>query len=306
MPIPTFDTVMPPFLRYAKDGNEHAIGEAREALAQEFKLTDEERRALLSSGKGLLFNNRVGWARTFLKKAGLIEYTRRGHFRITDRGLDLLRENPAKIDPALLKRYPEFLEFQSGPRRAKDKTDEIPTSAGETETPEEALERHAQELRTSLANDLLEQILKSPPQHFERLVVDLLVKMGYGGSLKDAGEAIGKSGDEGIDGTIKEDRLGLDVIYIQAKRWKPASTIGRPEVQRFSGALSGQRAKKGVFITTTRFSKDAEAYALNHDPKIILIDGDRLTDLMIDYNIGVAPVQTYELKRLDSDYFTEE
>lgn len=304
MPIPDYQTIMLPLLRHAADGKEHSLQETVEKLAQDFKLTDDERRELLPSGKQAIFDNRVGWARTYLKNARLLEYTRRGHYEITDRGRETLGENPPTINARFLRQFSEFREFQTRGKDINEGPD--PRTPEHNETPEESLETSFQRLRAGLAQELLDQILANPPSLFEKLVVELLVKMGYGGTLKDAGQAIGKSGDEGIDGIIKEDRLGLETIYVQAKRWKPENTVSRPEIQRFAGALQGQRAKKGVFITTSTFSKEAREYASNIDTKIVLIDGETLTDLMIDYNIAVTPVQTFELKRLDSDYFTDE
>lgn len=302
MPIPDYQTTMLPFLRLVSDGSEHSLRDTIEALAGEFKLTDEERRELLPSGQQEVFVNRVGWARTYLKKAGLLQSTRRGFFQITDRGLKLLSQKMERIDGKVLDQFPEFRAFKELRKQ--------PVVNGENEeleqnrTPEEVLERAYQNLRSDLAADLLAQIKQSPPAFFERLVVELLVKMGYGGSRKDAGRAIGKRGDEGIDGIIKEDRLGLDIIYIQAKRWD--GTVGRPEIQKFAGALQGQRARKGIFITTSEFSRDAHDYATRIDSKIVLIDGEQLAQMLIDHNIGVAPVASYEIKRVDLDYFTEQ
>jgi restriction system protein len=232
-----------------------------------------------------------------MKKAGLLDTPRRGNIAITSRGREVLSSAPKRIDVAFLQQFPEFVEFRAVRR---DKPPEPPP----IETPEEVLEDAIQTLRDNLASDLLKQVRSSSPHLFEKVVVELLVKMGYGGSLKDAGQAVGRSGDEGIDGIIKEDRLGLDIIYIQAKRW--ANTVPRPEIQKFAGALQGQRAKKGVFITTSDFTKDAREYASKIDSKIILIDGEQLAQYMIDHNIGVAPVGSYEVKRVDSDYFAEE
>ena len=303
MPIPDYQTLMLPLLRFAGDGREHSLREAIDKLADEFKLSDEERRELLPSGKQAIFGNRIGWSRTYLKNARLLEYTRRGHFTITDRGREILKNPPDAIDNNYLTRFPEFQEFRTRGRDTETTAVAETATPEQEETPEEALESSVQRLRANLTQELMEQILAGSPALFEKLVVELLVKMGYGGTLKDAGQAIGRSGGEGIDGIIKEDRLGLETIYLQAKRWQ--NTIGRPEIQRFAGALQGQRAKKGVFITTSTFSKEAREYASNIDTKIVLIDGETLTELMIDYNIGVVPVQTFELKRLDSDYFTE-
>jgi len=300
MAIPDYQATMLPLLRFAGDGAEHSLREAIEALAGEFKLSDEERRELLPSGQQEIFDNRVGWARTYMKKAGLLRTTRRGFFEITERGNEALKKKPGRIDGKFLEQYQEFREFKSLRRQpaANGEQEELEL----TRTPEEALERAYQNLRSDLAADLITQIKQSPPSLFERLVVELLVKMGYGGSRKDAGKAIGKSGDEGIDGIIKEDRLGLDIIYIQAKRWE--NTVGRPEIQKFAGALQGQRARKGIFITTSDFSSEAHDYASRIESKIILIDGEQLAQMLIDHNIGVSPVASYEIKRVDSDYFT--
>jgi restriction system protein len=300
MPIPDYQAIMLPLLRYLADGVEHSLRESIEALADEFHLLDSERRLLLPSGQQEVFDNRVGWARTYMKKAGLVRTTRRGFFQITDRGMTVLKENPPKIDVRFLDQFDEFRAFKELRRQPTEAPEA--ESADQTATPEEALERAYQNLRSDLAADLLAQIKQSPPSLFEKLVVELLVRMGYGGSRKDAGEAVGKAGDEGIDGIIKEDRLGLDIIYIQAKRWD--STVGRPDIQKFAGALQGQRARKGIFITTSDFSRDALDYAARIDSKIVLIDGEQLAQMLIDHNIGVTPVANYEIKRVDSDYFT--
>lgn len=300
MAIPDYQTIMLPLLKFLGDKKEHSTREAIEILANQFNLSPEERRELLPSGQQAIFNNRVGWARTYMKKATLIDSTRRGFLIITQRGLDTLGKKPKKIDVNFLEQFKEFREFRAIRREKQTEQTEIEE---QTKTPEEILSNVYQNLRNNLAKDLLQQIKNSPPSLFEDVVIELLVKMGYGGSREDAGKAIGKSGDEGIDGIIKEDRLGLDLIYIQAKRWE--GTVGRPEIQRFAGALEGQRARKGIFITTSDFSRDAHEYASRIDKKIILIDGNQLTQYMIDYNIGVSPQFTYEIKKVDSDYFTE-
>jgi restriction system protein len=237
-----------------------------------------------------------------MKKAGLLESTRRGHFKITERGMKVLKQNPAKVDVNFLNQFEEFRDFRAL-RHTKIEGGEIEEETSQT-TPEEALESAYKQLRDNLASDLLQQIKSCSPGLFEKIVVELLVKMGYGGSRQDAGRAIGRSGDEGIDGIIKEDRLGLDIIYIQAKRWE--NTVGRPEVQKFAGALQGQRARKGIMITTSAFSKDALDYASRIDSKIVLIDGQQLAQQMIDYNLGVSPMAAYEIKKIDTDYFAEE
>jgi restriction system protein len=302
MAIPDYQSIMLPLLQLAGDQKEHSLREAIEALADEFNLTDEERRELLPSGQQATFDNRVGWARTYLKKAGLLESTRRGYFQVTERGLGILEQSPPEINSAFLRQFPEFVEFQAPRRDKTGKAREMGVS--ETQTPEEEIEAAYQRVRQGLATELLQTIKSCSPAFFERLVIDLLVRMGYGGTRKDAGQAIGRSGDGGIDGIIKEDRLGLDIVYIQAKRWD--NPVGRPEIQKFAGALQGQRARKGIFITTSAFSKAANDYVSRIDSKIVLIDGDALAQLMIDFQIGVTTTASYELKRVDSDYFTEE
>jgi restriction system protein len=303
MPIPDYQSCMMPLLRFAADGAEHLFKDAVEAIASEFRLTEDERGEYLPSGQQPVIDNRVGWASTYLKKAGLLSAPRRGVFKITDRGRSVLAKPPPKIDLAFLGKFPEFTAF----KLLRHKKDDVPESVStevepaEAQTPHEALQNAFDRLRSELAVEILSKIKSSSPTLFEELVVDLLVKMGYGGSRKDAGQAVGRRGDEGIDGIIKEDRLGLDIIYIQAKRWD--STVGRPEIQKFAGALDGQRAKKGIFITTSDFSRDALDYVARIDKKIILMDGSELARLMIDFGVGVTSVVTYDVKKLDSDYF---
>jgi len=302
MAIPDYQTCMLPFLRYLSDGAEHTLRDAEENLGEHFKLTPAERAELLPSGQQGIFKNRIGWARTYLKKAGLLESPKRGVFKITQRGLKTLASNPARIDVKYLEQFPEFIEFRkiSKPENGATASTELPPSRT---TPEEAIELAHQGLREQLAAELLIRVLGCSPTFFEQLVVELLVKMGYGGSRRDAGERIGQTGDGGIDGIIKEDRLGLDTIFIQAKRWQ--GSVGRPEIQKFVGALQGQRAKKGVFITTSSYTADATEYATRIDTKVVLIDGKQLAGLMIDFEVGVAPAATYVVKRIDSDYFEE-
>lgn len=301
MPTPHYQDIMIPLLKYSADQKEHSSREAIDELANQFNLSEDERKELLPSGQQAVFDNRIGWATTYLTKALLLERTRRGYFKITDRGLTVLRQNPSIIDVNFLSQFDEFKQFRFI-RREKNDYQRESQSEGDM-TPEEALGSAYQHLRQTLANDILQQIKNSPPSLFEKIVVELLVKMGYGGSRQDAGKAIGQSGDEGIDGIIKEDRLGLDIIYIQAKRWE--NTVGRPEIQKFAGALQGQRAKKGIFITTSNYSKDAHEYASRIDNKIVLMDGEQLAQFMIDHNVGVTNVSNYEVKRIDVDYFTE-
>lgn len=302
MAVPDYQSLMLPLLKLAGDGQEHSKREAIEALAEEFGLTREDREELLPSGRQSTFDNRVGWARTYLKKARLLTYPKRGYFKITERGLNVLEQKPSKINNRFLRQFPEFVEFQT-PKKVVEPDD---GDADELDkTPEEEIESAYQQIRESLAVELLEAVKSCTPVFFEQLVVDLLLKMGYGGTRKDAGEAIGRSGDEGIDGIIKEDRLGLDIVYIQAKKWD-ANSVSRPEVQKFAGALQGKRARKGIFITTSEFTAGAREYVSRIDSKIVLIDGNELAQLMIDNDIGVNVVTSYNLKRIDSDYFEDE
>lgn len=301
MPVPDFQSFFKPLLDIASDGNEHTIREAREIIAKVFKLSDSDLEEKLPSGTQTTFENRVFWAKSFFVQAKVLESPKRGSFKITNRGFELLKQGHNRIDIRILNQYPEFKEFHSGKKTAKK---EIPEQENQFETPEELLQKSYLSLRNELGANILDRIKSNTPTFFEQLVVDLMVSMGYGGTREDASESIGKTGDEGIDGIIKEDRLGLDVIYLQAKRWE--GTVGRPEVQKFVGALHGQRAKKGVFITTGRFSNDAIDYIKNIDPKVILIDGEKLVNFMIDYNLGTTTSTIYEIKKIDSDYFTED
>jgi len=301
--IPDYQNIMLPLLKYAGDKKEHHIREAIDRLADEFNLSEEERKELLPSGKQTIFDNRVGWAKTYLKKAALLETTKRAHFKITDRGLQVLAERPNKINAKYLKQYHEFVKFITiKDVKGEFEKDELKNYEGST--PKELIEIGCQKLQKELSSELLTCIKKCSPTFFEKLVVELLVKMGYGGSRADAGKAIGRIGDEGIDGTIKEDKLGLDIIYIQAKKWE--DRVGRAEIQKFVGALQGQRARKGIFITTSNFSKGAIDYVPKIVDKIILIDGEKLAELMIEHNVGISKTDSYHIKKIDSDYFSEE
>lgn len=303
MPIPDYQTLMLPLLKSAQDGAEHTMRQTVERLAADFNLSQEEQTELLPSGQQAVFTNRVAWARFYLKKAGLIDSPRRGSLKITERGLAVLASAPATIDNKFLDQYKEFKEFRESSKSPQVNIGPTTSTEGELQTPEENLEQAHQRIRSELAEELLQKILTCSPAFFEHLVVELLVKMGYGGSRKDAGERVGQSGDGGIDGIIKEDRLGLDTIYIQAKRWQ--GSVGRPEIQKFVGALSGQRAKKGVFITTSRFTADAAEYVSLIETKVVLMDGNKLALLMIDFDVGVSTQATYVIKKIDSDYFEE-
>lgn len=307
MAIPDFQTIMLPVLKLASSSNEYKLSDAVEKLADEFGLSSEERNELLPSGTQAVFNNRVAWARSYLKQAALVENPRRGYFSITESGRKLLAEKPERITISLLEKYPEFQEFRN--RKKDDKSEDqslaLPILEIESKlTPEDALASAYNQLRRELESEVLASVKAASPSFFERLVVDLLVKMGYGGSRQEAGRALGRSGDGGIDGIINEDRLGLDVIYIQAKRWE--AVVGRPEIQKFAGALQGQRANKGVFITTSSFTSQAEQYTNVIASKIILIDGEQLAKLMTEHNVGVSVVGQYEVKKIDSDYFDNE
>ena len=285
MPIPDFQTIMLPMLRLAADHDEQTMTQARDALARHFGLTPEELAVRLPSGRQTTFSNRVAWAKAYLTMADLLESPRRGIFRITPHGALVLQNPPERVTIKYLEQFPSFMQL----RQPSNKTaPEEQSPVVHSDTPEELLETAYQQLRGELAATLLQHIKDNSWAFFEQLVVNLLVAMGYGGTVKDAGHATRKTGDEGIDGIIKQDRLGLDTIYLQAKKWD--SSVGRPEIQKFVGALHGQRARKGIFITTGRFSNEATEYARHIDPKVVLIDGEELTQLMIDYNIGVSPV----------------
>lgn len=305
MALPDYQTLMLPLLRLAGDRQEHRTSEAVERLSDEFGLTDAERAELLPSGSQTYIQNRVRWASTYLRKAGLLEATRRGHVRITPRGEEVLKQNIPELNVKFLKRYPEFLAFHNAAQTGDSASDAtLDENNEDSKTPVESLETAVQRLRGELAAELLAKVKTTTPEFFEKLVVTLLLAMGYGGSRAEAGRAIGKSGDGGIDGIIDEDRLGLDAVYIQAKRWDKG-TIGRPEIQKFVGALHGQRARKGVFITTSTFSADAIDYAGRVENRVVLIDGHRLANLMIDFGVGVSVEATHVIKKIDNDFFEE-
>lgn len=298
MAVPDFQSFFKPLLDFASDSKEHSMKDAREGIAKVMALPEEDMKERLPSGIQTKFDNRVAWAKSYFVQAKVLETPRRGCFRITQQGLDLYKQGHKRIDVKILNQYPEFVEFHKA-KTSREESESIPS-----ETPEELLEKAYESIQSDLAGQILERIASNTPQFFERLVVDLMVAMGYGGSRADAGKSIGGVGDEGIDGIIKEDRLGLDVVYLQAKRWD--GTVGRPDVQKFVGALHGKRAKKGVFITTGKFSDDARRYVETIDPKVILIDGRMVAELMIDLGLGTTMTATYKVNRIDSDYFSEE
>lgn len=307
MGVPDFQAFFYPILKYSSDGQEHSLDEIRAFLTQNFSLTDEDKAERVPSGTQTKFDNRIYWTKSYFSKAKLIENTKRSHFKITDRGLKFLQKFDSNITINDLKTIEEFKEFNNGNAFISD-SNTIETKTGidsllEIKTPLEKLEETYQYIQHELASELLEKIRLNTWQFFEDLVVDLMVKMGYGGSRSKAGESIKRTNDEGIDGIINEDKLGLDVIYLQAKMWKTETSIGRPEIQKFVGALHGQRAKKGVFITTSSFSKGAIEYVKVIEPKVILIDGKTLTNLMIEFNVGTTTVESYQIKKIDLDYF---
>ncbi len=301
MTIPRHEDMMLSILRQLQDGHTKEMRQITESMAKVFNLTEADLAQRLPSGTDYTFANRVSWARTYLKKAGLLESPGRSLIKITELGLKALAENLTQIDDAYLRQFPGYLEFMAvkPPKTPKEKTLQVIV-----DTPEEMIESGYSAIRAALAKELLDSLGKTSPSYFERIVIEVLVKMGYGGSLKDAGEAVGRAGDGGIDGVIKEDKLGLDTIYVQAKRW--STSVGRPTVQEFVGSLEGVRAQRGIIITTSKFTSEAEAYVQQIGKRIVLIDGPTLADLMIEHDVGVTPVKTFQLKRIDSDYFTEE
>lgn len=308
MPIPDFQALLLPVLALASDNAEHTISGSAERIADQLQLADADREAVYESGSGLIFRDRISWARSYLKMAGLLESTKRGYLRITDRGKALLTESPTAINLGVLRqRYPDFkekLEESSKTTSTKSAVDSVaaPVSVA---SPRDVLNTAFQQWDNALKQDLLERMHQLPWQAFERLVVDLLVRMGYGGSFAEAGEAFQRGSDGGLDGVIKADRLGFDKLYVQAKRWQNSSTVGRPDVQAFAGALLDKGASKGAFITTAKFSAEARGYK-PANIHLVLIDGRELAQLMIDYNVGVSTENTILLKRLDNDYFDQE
>lgn len=305
MPVPDYETCMLPLLRLLSDGELHVMKDLSRQVADHFSLTEDERATMLPSGQQTYINNRVGWAKSFLKKAGLLENPVRGKVRITDEGRAVLARPPIIIDGEYLKKYPGIVEWTQKKKPVVDVQDDSSEDGqlAVEQTPDEAIEAAYRDIRESLADDLLDQIMSCDSGFFERLVIDLLIAMGYGGALPESGIHMGRAGDGGIDGIINEDKLGLDMICVQAKRWKDC--VGRPLVQAFAGSMEAHRAKKGVMITTSKFSRDAHDFVDRIERKIVLIDGQQLAQLMIDYDVGVATARTYTIKRVDSDYFMD-
>ena len=309
--IPDYQSVMLPLLRYVEDGKEYRIGDVVEPLGKQLGLTEKEMTELLPSGRQSIFANRVHWAKTYMAQAKLVEITRRAHFRIAERGREVLREKPARIGVQFLERFPEFNEFRERRRAVADEAapsalDISPEPTVKLSTPDELLRTTIADLDAALSSELLDRILAAPPAFFESLIVTLLLNMGYGGSREDAGRAIGKSGDGGIDGVIDQDPLGLDRVYLQAKRYSANVAVSEPEIRGFSGSLGAAKANKGVFVTTSYFTKPAMDFAERHPFKMVLIDGKQLTSLMLRHNVGVRVAETLHLKKVDEDFFGEE
>ncbi|MEW6725467.1 MAG: restriction endonuclease [Bacillota bacterium] len=302
MAVPDFQSLMLPFLRVVGDGREYSMSKVADALADQLGLSKDDRDEMLPSGRQTRFRNRVGWVATHFRKAGLLESTGRGKFRITSRGMDVLKENPQHLGMKFLQQFPEYREFR-GLDNNGNENDDSPPSPDNLQTPEELLEFAHQKLISQLSEELLERVKNSSPDFFEKLVLDLLVTMGYGGSVKDAAQKVGRTGDGGIDGVIKEDKLGLDVLCVQAKRWQ--NPVGVSVVREFVGSLIDRKAKKGVLITTSSFSNEAREYA-DRVGNTVLVDGRELAELMIEHGVGVTEIARYTLYKIDSDYFEEE
>ena len=313
MPIPTHEQAMLPVLKALADGEARHRGVLTDAVADQFGLTLDERTKMLPLKKQPVIRSRTGWALSYMKQAGLVTTVRRGWYQITPAGRAVLAEEPRQIDNKYLERFEGFRDFKTRSRADSDTPEDVgpgavapiapPTNTESVEPPDEALDNAYARLREAVESELIDTTKRVTPRFFEELVIDLLVRMGYGGSHAEAARAIGRSGDGGIDGVIDEDRLGLDSIYVQAKRWE--SSVGRPEIQKFAGALQGQRATKGVFITTSTFTREAEEYAQRIGTRIVLIDGRRLATLMFEHDVGVSPKRSYVVKELDGDYFDE-
>ena len=310
MSIPSHEEAMLPVLQTLANGEEQSRRALAEDMANHFNLTADERAQLLPSGKAPVIRSRTGWALTYLKQAGLISSSRRGWYEITPAGKDVLAASPATIDNDFLMSFEGFRDFRTRGRTGDESSvvQDTSTSTAKaqrtvTETPDEALESAYNRMRAAVEAELIDTVKRADPAFFEELVIDLLVNMGYGGNRAEAARAVGRTGDGGIDGVIDEDRLGLDSIYVQAKRWE--GSVGRPEIQKFAGALQGQRATKGIFLTTSTFSRDAEEYAQRIGTRIVLVDGRRLAALMFEHDVGVSPKRTYTVKDIDSDYFEE-
>lgn len=305
MAVPTHDKLMLPLLEFVADRQEYHIRNVSTVIGEYLQLSDQDLNELMPSGTKTKFYDRMQWAKTYLTKANLLEKTGRGLFRITSRGIDVLNSQPIKINSDFLMQFEEFAEFKA-PNRSNDNGLEVISIESE-QTPKELIYSAYQGIRKELAEELLEYVLTASPAFFEQLVVELLLAMGYGGSLQDAGKTIGGTADGGLDGYIQEDKLGLDVIYIQAKRWALDNSVGSREIRDFVGGLTGEGATKGVFITTSKFTQKAVDFVNTvRNPKVILIDGTQLAQLMIEHDIGVSVEATYVVKKVDRDYFDVE
>lgn len=305
MAVPDFQSLMLPTLNAISDGQVHHWRDVANSAAASLNLSDDQRREMIPSGKMGRFDNRIHWVKAYFTMAGLVTSPSRGHMQLTPLGAETLKRNLPRIDIHFLETIPGFVEARHA-KRSKDNGEPAPatdTADVANVTPEEMLERGFADLRAALATELLARIMARPPKFFEELVVQLMLKLGYGGSREDAGKALGRSGDGGVDGLIEDDKLGLDVVYLQAKRWK--DPVGPATVREFLGALDQHGAKKGVLITTSRFTKDAAMPLMRSDKRISLVDGTKLAELMIDHDIGVTTIETYQIKRVDSDYFDE-
>lgn len=312
MAVPDYQSLMYPVLEEHADGRELPLKDMRAGVAARLRLSKEDLEDMLPSGQLTRYTDRANWAYTYLKQAGMLRLVRRGVYQITERGKQALLDSNGRIDNNYLKRFPEFVDFINRQSRPVQPAAAEQTSAAASVeepnelTPDEMVRQGYRRVRAGVASELLDRLRRSSPAFFERSVVGLLVAMGYGGSREDAASVIGQTGDEGIDGIIKEDRLGLESIYIQAKRWKEGSTVGRPDIQQFTGALQGQKARKGVFITTSSFSREARDYAAKVQATIVLIDGQQMAELMLDHGVGVSVQETIRLFKIDEDYFIEE
>lgn len=313
MSVPDYQSLMYPVLSELGDGKERQLRDVRDRVASRLKLTNEDLALMIPSGRQSMFANRANWAHVYLKQAGLLQTVRRGVYQITDRGREALREPQETINNEYLRQFPEFLAFleriYSTESEATGDTRPSTTAVSvesTSQTPDEQVREGYRRARSGVAAELLDRMRRMSPSFFEQLVVDLLVAMDYGGSHADAAAVIGRSGDGGIDGIIKEDKLGLENIYVQAKRWKEGSTVGRPDIQQFAGALQGQKARKGVFMTTSSFSREAREYAHAVQATIVLIDGQQMAELMLDHGVGVSVQETIKLFKVDEDYFVEE
>lgn len=315
MPVPDFQSLMLPVLQVFSDGGDHASREVRDRVAEKLHISDADLAELLPSGTQPAFHNRIHWALWYLQKCGLTERPRRGVHRITDRGREVLAKKPNRVDLRFLAQFPEFRSLNRKAPKSNESSSEseptldaetvhVPIAASTLETPDALLARAYAEHREALEDDLLQRLLAVNPRRFESIVIELLVAMGYGGSFADAAQRIGRTGDGGIDGIIKEDRLGLDAVYVQAKRWQ--GNVGRPDIQKFAGSLQGVRAKKGIFITTSGFSRDAVDYVERIETRIVLVDGDTLARYLFEFGVGVRDEQVYAVKRLDEDFFEDD